>query len=228
MKVKLRKIITFSLLTYALKIQAYTHDIALKGGLSYTWADLEATEKSEDSLIGVGFNTHFIYRWDRWDISASSYIYWGDIDGLAFKAQGQKLTGDGHFRHVSFGPIFRYTFKKWPVYNNNWHPYLGLGPSWSLQTIKIDKPPSEGSFSKSHKLTYLSQGGFITVGVEEETRYKEMNPVYIEFLYSYKKSKKVSVIDSSDSKEINILSTNEAKQDFSGHFFMVSMGITIF
>jgi hypothetical protein len=220
-------IFLFSL--HSFRLLAYDHTMALKGGLSTTWAELRTKgveENEEDSFFGMGFNTHLIYRWKRWEAGLSSYIYWGDIDGLKFRTQGQTIEGDATFRHVSFGSVLRYTFLANQVYLN-WHMYVGLGPSWSLQTIKLDSPQTNGTFTSNQKLTYESRGGFIMIGLEENLPFKEMHPVYVEFLYSFKQSRKVSIVDSSDATEVDIITTERNRLN-SGHFIMVSMGITIF
>jgi hypothetical protein len=205
--------------------------LAVKSGLSYSWANIKTlqnrNEGREDSMTGAGFNTHVAYKWTSWEFALSSYIFWGDADGLRFRAQGNDIEGDATYRHVSFGPILRYTILSLPVYKN-WHPYFGLGPSWSLQTIKMDEPQTNGTFNSRQKLTYESRGGFLVLGLEEQVDFKEYHPVYIEFLYSYKKSRNLSVVDSNDPIETNILSTEETKQDLSGHFYMISIGITLF
>ena len=222
----MRKSFLIFILFISTNLFAYNKELALKGGLSYTWAELK-TANEEDGLTGMGFNTHVSYQYDNWEFALSSYIYWGDVDGLTYQANGQTIKGDGNFRHVSFGPVLKYHFNQFDIYKD-WHIYFGAGPSWSLQTIKIDEPKTNGSFNNNNKLTYESTGGFVMIGVEEKLPYKEMHPVYIEFLYSYKEPRKVSVVDSSDPTETNILSTEEINQDLSGHFFMISMGITVF
>lgn len=212
-------------------LQAYTHDLAIKSGISYSWANIKTlqnrSEDNEDSMTGAGFNTHVAYKWVSWEVALSSYIFWGDADGLRFRAQGNDIEGDASYRHVSFGPIVRYTFLSLPVYKN-WHPYFGLGPSWSLQTIKMDAPETSGTFNARQKLTYESRGGFVVIGLEEQVDYKDYHPVFIEFLYSYKQSRRLSVVENDDPTETNILSTEETKQDLNGHFYMISIGITLF
>tara|TARA_R110002072_G_scaffold276051_1_gene437404 strand:- start:143023 stop:143694 length:672 start_codon:yes stop_codon:yes gene_type:complete len=208
---------------------AFENDLVLKGGLSYSNAKVKGISGTEDTMKGAGFSTHFGYRWTKWEVNFSSYIFWGEVDELTYRAQGQTFTGDAHLRHVSFGPTVKYIIQSFEPYKN-WKFYTGLGPSWSLQTIKLDEPDAgnQSIFDENHKLTYDSQGGFLFFGAEEQTKYKEMHPAYIEILYSYKKSKELKVVDSRDFTETNILSTEESKQDLSGHFFMVTIGITIF
>ena len=219
------------LLLISIKTFAYSNDLAIKAGISYSWANIKTLQiredGSEDSMTGAGFNTHVAYKWVDWEIALSSYIFWGDADGLKFRAQETNIEGDASYRHVSFGPILRYTFHTLPVYKN-WYPYFGLGPSWSLQTIKMDEPVTNGTFNSRQKLTYESRGGFVVIGLEEKVEFKEYHPVFVEFLYSYKRSRNLSVVDSEDPIETNILSTEETKQDLTGHFYMISLGITLF
>ena len=115
------------------------------------------------------------------------------------------------------------------VYSNSppFSRYLLL--LWSLQTVKLDTFSSTGPlYNKNQKLTFESTGGTFVLGFEEDLPYKEMHPVFFEFMYSYKQSRKVSVVDASDFTETNILSTEEIGQDLSGHFYMVSIGMLLF
>lgn len=207
---------------------AFRYKLSLRGGLSQSWGDINGLEGSEDEMHGTGFNTHFGYKWKYFELTLSSYIYWGDIEGLTFKARNETIRGEGSFRHVSFGPVLRYQLRGvQPV--KNWFMFVGLGPVWSLQTVKLDTFSSTGPlYNKNQKLTFESTGGTFVMGFEEDLPYKEMHPVFIEFMYSYKKSRKVSVVDASDFTETNILSTEEIGQDLSGHFYMVSIGMLLF
>lgn len=223
----MKKLIPLLLLFYFSSIKAFENDLFLKGGVSHTWAKLKGLEGSNDHLKGFGFSTHFGYRWECLEFTLSSYIFWGEIEDLTYQAQGKRFHGEGNFRHVSFGPIAKYHFRQLTFFKN-YHFYAGLGPSWSLQTITLDEVEPEGSLDPNHKMTYESRGGFLVFGIEEKTEFKQMHPVYYELLYSYKKSKTLSVVDKSDSTKINILSTEESGQNFNGHYIMISMGMTFF
>lgn len=226
----MRGLIKISCLLFLLStnVHAYRYAFNLKGGLSQTWATINGRDGSKDSMRGTGFNTHFGYRWKYFELSLSSYIYWGEIEELSYKANGETISGEGEFQHVSFGPVLRYQFRGLQPFKN-WFFFAGLGPVWSLQTIKMDSFTSSGpKFNRNQKLTFESTGGVLALGIEEDLPYKEMHPVFIEFIYSYKKSRKLSVVDSSNFVETNILSTEEIGQDLSGHFFMLSVGFTVF
>ncbi len=219
----------FFFLLLNITAHAYRYDFSLKGGFSQTWASLNGTNGTADEMHGTGFNTHFGYKWKYFELTFSSYIYWGSIEDLAFQARGETINIDeGTFRHVSFGPILRYQFRGVQPFKN-WFLFAGLGPVWSLQTIKVDEFRSSGPlYTSNDKLAFESTGGSLVFGLEEDLPYKEMHPVIIEFIYSYKKSQEVSVVDASDFVETNILSTEEATQDLSGHFFGISIGFTVF
>lgn len=207
---------------------AYRYAFNLKGGVSQTWAKLNGTQGSTDEMRGTGFNTHFGYKWKYFELSLSSYIYWGGVESLSFQANGETITGEADFRHVSFGPVLRYQFRGVQPFKN-WFLFAGLGPVWSLQTIKMKQFQSTGpKFSRNQKLTFDSTGGVLAIGLEEDLTYKEMHPVFIEFIYSYKKSHSLSIVDASNFVETNVLSTQEAEQDLSGSFFMLSIGFTVF
>lgn len=207
---------------------AYRYDFFLKGGVNQAYAKIKGNEGSNDLLRGTGFNTHFGHKWKYFDIAFSSNIYWGEIEDISFNAGNENIRGEGSIRHVSFGPILRYQFRGVEIYKD-WFLFAGLGPVWSIQTIKMESFNSSGpNFNRNQKLVYESTGGVFVIGFEEDLPYKEMHQVYVELSYSYKKSKELSIVDASDFVETNILSTQEAQQDLSGHYYMISIGFTVF
>lgn len=206
---------------------AWQNDMSLKGGLGLSQATIHAFDDSEDHMTGFGFNTQFGYRFTNWEINLASYIYWGTIDDLRFRANGASVVGSGGFRHVSFGPVFKYIFNWQPI--RDWNFYVGLGPTWSMQTVRLREfQTTSGVFTSDYKLTYISRGGMLSIGIEEILPFKEMHPVYLEILYSYKKSKDVSVVDASNFAEVRTISTEESEQDIRGSFIMINAGITLF
>ncbi|MBK26866.1 MAG: hypothetical protein CME70_22885 [Halobacteriovorax sp.] len=212
---------------FSTKAFAWQNDMSLKGGLGLSQATIHAFDKSEDHMTGFGFNTQFGYRFSKWEINLASYFYWGKIDDLRFRANGTSVVGSGVFRHVSFGPVFKYIFEWQP--KKGWHFYAGLGPTWSMQTVKLEQfQASSGDFNSDYKLTYISRGGMLAIGIEELLPFKEMHPVYFEILYSYKKSKDVSLVDASNFAEVRTISTEESEQDIRGSFIMINAGITLF
>jgi hypothetical protein len=218
----------FTLILLVSSTFAFENQMSLKGALSYTSSKIKAQAGTEDDTRGFGFNTHLGYRWKYFELDLSSYIYWGNIEGLTFQANGETINGSGTFRHVSFGPIFKYHFQS-PRLFTNWTFYTGVGPVWSLQTVKMKNFTSSGpKFIDTQKLTFDSFGGMLVIGIEEQLEHKEAHPAFLEIVYSYKNSYKLSVVDASDPVETNILSSQEADQELSGHYFMVSFGITIF
>lgn len=221
------KLLLILLFFISFKSFSFDNDLYVKGGLSLTQAKITALNGSNDKFHGIGFNTHFGYKWHYLDFGLSSYIYWGDIDNLEFQATDSTIIGDGKYRHVSFGPMLKYKFLNNEVFRY-WHAYIGLGPTWSLQTIKLSNFSSTGSFTNQSKLTYQSRGATFVIGIEEELSSKEQHPVFIEGLFSVKKSQKVSVVDNQDPTETNILSTENTNQKIIDKIFTLSMGMTFF
>lgn len=207
---------------------AYRYNMHLKGGISQGYGTIEGLE-SEEYAHGTGFNTHFGYKSKYFEVNLSSYIFWGEMEELTFRARGEDITGEGTYRNVSFGPTLKYQYRGVQPFKN-WFLYTSIGPMWSLQTVKFDDDfESTGSqFNTNQKLTFESYGGAFAIGLEEDLPYKEMHQVYIELLYTYMHTRKVSVVDKSDFTETNILSEEETNQNLSGHFLMISLGLTVF
>ncbi len=130
-------------------------------------------------------------------------------------------------RTVSFGPLLKYITFYQPL--ENWHLYGSLGPTWSIKTVKIEEYRTDSqTFRENDKLTYISRGGIVTFGIEEILNYKEEHPVYLEFLYGFYKAKKVSLVDASNNREVQTLSTETADNDIEDHIYMINFGMTIF
>lgn len=221
------------ILTFSMKQSfAFEDSLALRGGLNAvagsieTFDEREDIPESEDHYGAFGFNTHFGYKWSDWEILASSYIHYGKIEKISLLVNDEVVTGSGSLRHLNIGPLVRYhtgyeLFKTWQV-------YLGAGPTWSLQTIKMKNFITNGNFNGNQKLTYESFGYTLSIGIEENLKYKNLHPVYFEFVYGQQESYKVSVVESAKITETNILSTRDTEQEINSKFFYLSMGITIF
>lgn len=205
---------------------AFNNELSIRGGMNLNYAKVEARQGTQDKFVGYGFNTHFGYKWIKWEFLATSYVYFGKVGGLEFDADGVLIQGSGGYRNTVISPVFKY-LTDWEV-KKNWFFYVGLGPTWSLQTIKLRNFESDEDFNREHKLVYDSRGGSLTLGVEEQLPFKDMHPVYIEMVYTYLKSHKLSVVDTSDFRETNILSTQGSKQDISTSTILLSIGITLF
>ncbi len=224
---KLSTLIALCFLTH--EAMAYRYDMHLKGGLTQSYGKVEALQNTEDVSHGTGFNTHFGYKSKYFEFNLSSYIFWGEMEDLSFRARGENIRGEGTWRNVSFGPMIKYQLRGvQPV--KNWFMYIATGPMWSLQTVKFeDDFESDGPlFNTNQKLTFESYGGSFSIGFEEDLPYKEMHQVYIELNYSYMATYKVRVVDKSDFTETNILSEEESNQNLNGHFLALSIGMTIF
>lgn len=216
------KIFIFSTCTYA-----FENDMSLKAGAGIAQATIHAFDSSEDHMTGTGLNTQFGYRFSDWEVNLTSYIYWGKIDDLRFEANQTSVIGSGVFSHANFGPIIKKIFDYQPI--RGWNLYFGAGYAYSLQTVKLKNfQASNGTFTSNYKLTYISRGPTVVLGIEELLPFKEMHPVYVELLYSNQISKRVSVVDTTDFAEVKTITTEESRQQIRGSFFMINVGITLF
>lgn len=215
------------LIFFSSNLHSYENKLALKGGLGITYNTIEAKNNSEDKFTGYGVSSQYGYRWVNWELNLSGFIFFGKIQNLEFQANGTNIRGSGVVRTVSIGPQFKYLSSY--EMTKGWYPYLSLGPSWGLKTIKLDNYTSTGGeFRKDHKLTYTSAGGIVSFGIEERLTYKEEHPVYCEFLFGYNKAKKVSIVDTSNFREVETLSKESAENDIYDYLFMINFGMTIF
>lgn len=221
------KVFLFFIFLFSTNLFAWEKDLALRGGVNIERNRLEALNASEDHYTGTGVNTHFGYKWTRWELMASSQIHFGKIEHLEFQVGDNYVVGNGSVRTVQIGPRAKYDIGYRP--KKDWYVYTAFGPIWSMRTIKLERFQASGEFKDKYKVVYESVGGLFAIGIEEITKFKEMHPVYFELSYNYTRSYKVSLVDASDFTEVVILSEAEAKrQHIEAHVIAFSMGIVIF
>lgn len=219
---------------------AFNNDLFLKGGFTAGVTSIETLDdipKANDpntqlddthSVFGsYGVNSSFGVMLTDWEFSAISTITFGKAKDLSIFASGDVINGSGRYRNVSIGPMVKYYS---PIYfKQDWRLYAGLGPSWAIQTIRMDKFTSSlGTFDDNQKLTVESFGYTLCIGIQEEVLFKEMHPVFFEFSFSHRSSYKISTVDASKFTETNILTTDERGQDIEDSVIVFNMGIILF
>jgi hypothetical protein len=201
--------------------------LALKAGANYSVNRIKTKAKTDDFYSGYGFNTHFGYHWNYVEISGSSYIHYGKTEELEFVVNDDRISGAGTVRFVSISPVVRWHTEWDPM--KNYRFYIGGGPIWSIETVKIKKTSGTiNAFLRETKITYESNGGIGVFGVEEVTPFKEMHPTFIELAFIYQRSYRVSTVDTSKTAETNILTTQRSFNDLQTFNILISIGITIF
>jgi len=217
---------------------AFNNEMFLKAGTNFSLNRLGVFEKeepgSDDRGIaehsyfgGFGFNTHFGYRWERYEFTISSTIVLGKVEDLSFVINENSFKGSGNYQNLMVSPTLRY-FVPWKPLKE-WRINLGTGPIWSQQTVRLKEFVSTGPFSgRNFKLTYDSVGWGISIGLEENLKYKEMHPVYVELSYVRLYSLRAYLVDTSDSTKSNVLSKSEAKKDVRAEALILSIGIVLF
>ncbi|WP_372654615.1 hypothetical protein [Halobacteriovorax sp.] len=232
-------ILLFTFLISCSDTFAVENTMFLKAGINTSVTKLGVFEKDEDDddddkeiqgenyFGGFGFNTHFGYRWKRFELTASSSISFGKVKDLAFKINENSFEGSGNYQNLMVSPNVRYFIPWSPL--NTWRISTGLGPIWSQQTIRLKEFTSSGDYAgKKFKLTYDSIGFGIGIGVEEHLKSKSLHPVYFSITYVRLYSVKSYLVDTTDSTKTNILSTSDAKNDVASDTITFSMGIILF
>ena len=232
-------LLIFSILSLSTNALAFENAFFLKAGLNSSVTHLGVFEPDEDDdddekeiqgenyFGGFGFNTHFGYRWDRFELTASSSISFGKVKDLAFVINENGFQGSGNYQNLMVSPSVRYFIPWSPL--AHWRLSIAAGPIWSQQTIRLKEFTSSGDYAgKKFKLTYDSIGYGVGIGLEEHLKLKSMHPVYFELSYVRLYSVKSYLVDTSDTTTTNILSTSEAKNDVGAGAIMLSMGIILF
>jgi opacity protein-like surface antigen len=186
---------------------------------------------TEDKFATPTVNTQLsIYMGDI-ELSASAYMSFGKINELSYKLEDETITGVGEALDLSLSPILKYKTNS-ALNNGRWPIYVGAGPSWSLYSINFENndqvmKQDYNIKTDEFKFSYNTVGYNIVVGVEEATTSKSLHPVYIEFTYSYRKSRKLTLVDTEQFEEIEIAHVQD-DSSFSYHSIMLSMGMTFF
>ncbi|CBW26106.1 putative exported protein [Halobacteriovorax marinus SJ] len=218
---------------------AFENEFFLKSGLNLSINRIGVFEKDDDDdddekeiqghnyFGGFGFNTHFGYRWKRFELTASSSISFGKVEKLAFVVNQNDFLGSGNYQNLMVSPNVRYFIPWSPL--KSWRFAVGLGPIWSQQTIRLKDFTSSTPYAgKKFKLTYDTVGFGVGIGIEEHLPTKDMHPVYFDITYVRLYSVKSYLVDTTDSTKTNILSTAEAKKDVASEALIFSMGIVLF
>lgn len=232
----------------AKKSFSYENDFAVRAGFSYAQSSFNSLEDKssptgeeidrEDSR-SYGVQTSFSYKWGRILGGLESRILLGNAADLAFNDNNQTITGEGSIRTVDITPFIQFNTKTFKIPGkiqqfftginiSPWFGYMKFGPSWMIQSIELDKFNVAEEFREDHKLTYESIGFNLAFGIEEDTPYKDMHPVFLEISGAIYESFKVSLVDKSNSQEINILGSRDAKQDIKTFTLVLTIGMILF
>lgn len=204
----------------------------MKAGFSisrlYQTSELIPSHKKNESHSensGFGFNTSVGYKWSNWELMVASDALFGKLNDMTFKVENSEVRGDGSFRVFTLSPLVRYytPYSLW----NRWSIYTSAGPTWSLHTFIITNNLNNSDFDHKKRISFENRGGSLNVGIEEIVPYKETHPAFFEIGYSYMKSHQIFIVDASDFKDVKTLKKNSSK-DFSGHYFILRFGITLF
>lgn len=181
--------------------------------------------EDETKTAGFGFITSVAYRWENWEFAFASDVLFGRIKDVTFIYEENSIRGGGHFRLVSIGPQIKY-YTPYSLFNKA-NFYVGLGPSWSLQTFVFSRSQTTGNFNNKKRISFENYGGGLFIGIEEIHPFKESHPMFLEVGYSYMHSYKVSVLDSSNSAEVITLNEGDSN-DFSAQYIIIRAGIALF
>ena len=181
--------------------------------------------EDETKTFGYGLVTSIAYKFNDWEFAFASDVLFGKIKDVSFIYQESSIRGGGHFRLVSIGPQIKY-HTPYTIFNKA-TVYVGVGPSWSLQTFVFKNPYYTGNFNDKRRVSFENYGGGIFIGLQEIQAVKENHPMFIEVGYSYMHSYKVSLLDSTDSADVITLSEGDSN-DFSGQYLFIRAGFTLF
>lgn len=236
----MKSLLFITLLLFSTSSWAFNNDLFLKGGLSLGGVSIETLDdlskkqdpnndldESHSVFASFGLNSSFGYMLTDWEFSGYSAITFGKVKDLSIFAGGDIIEGSGSYRSVAIGPLVKY-YTPFKI-KKDWKLYFGIGPTWSIQTITMERFHSvKGTFTDNQKLAIESFGFTFVVGLHEQVLFKEMHPVFFELVYSHRNSYKISTVDASKFTETNVLTTDEKGQEIEDTMLLLNMGIVFF
>lgn len=204
--------------------------LAIKGGFGLSYVDISRGVQ-EEKFFTPAINTQLSWYQGRFEFTANALLSFGKIDEITHEIDDKVFAGEGKVFDLSISPIIKYELP-YALKSGLWPTYIGAGPAWSLYTLRFrDNQALDAGFEVSsdrYKLTYDTVGYNIVLGAEELTRYKDMHPVYIELIYSYRKSRKISLVDTEKFLEADIVEFRRSHKRLEYHSIMLIMGVTFF
>ena len=93
--------------------------------------------------------------------------------------------------------------------------------------MQLEEFQPTGTTARKNKISYNSRGAMLAIGMEEILPYKQMHPVYAELVYQRMDAYKVSIVDASNFRQVEITSREGTNQHVIGNVIMIAMGISI-
>lgn len=212
------------------KLQEDFKKLAIKGGLGLSHTKLTRGQ-SKDAFVTPTVNTQLSINMGDLELSVNGLMSFGKINELNYAVEDNTIHGVGKVLDLSISPILKYQ-TNFSLSNGRWPIYIGAGPAWSLYSIKFNdnnqaREEDYNIDTNEFKLSYNTFGHNIVIGVEEITGEKRTHPVYIELIYSYKKSRKLTLVDTEQFEEIEI-AHEQKDRSLRYHSVMINMGMTFF
>lgn len=216
--------------TFQSELQEDFRKLAIKGGLGLGHIQIERGKTGDNFVIPV-LNTQLSVYMGDLELSANAMMSFGKINELNYNVKNESVTGVGKVLDLSLSPILKFK-TNWSLKNGRWPIHFGAGPAWSLYSIKFNdneqvRELGHNIDADEFKLSYNTFGYNFVLGFEEKTSSKNMQPVYIEFIYSYRKSRKLTLVDTEQFEEIEI-AHEQRDRSLSFHSLMINMGVTFF
>lgn len=232
----MKRLITSLIIFASLQVQAKSTDLwskenlAIKGGVGFYHGDLRQDE-SRAKRVGASFNPHVSYRLYPFELIISGLIATGKEKSFRFNVNQQSLGGELRSHEVAISPMIRF-YTPFSIKRERWPIYISFGPSWSLHSFnfKQNSEARDKGFDVSgdrFKLAYDTTGFIAAIGIQEFTKYKEMNPFFIEVIWISNRSRKMSVLDTEKFYKTNTVYT-ESNDTLKQSLFILNMGVTFF
>ena len=233
-------LILFFALSLAPVAYGYENQFALKAGVGYTTvatrtyynkSESEDEDHGEDEYFAINLTTQFGYRARNWEFGINSLATMGYANNILFDANGTMISGKGITKSTFFTPILKYLWhSKITIssleYRGHWLLYLGGGPTWSIQTIKLSG--YQQNFNSDYRIKYNSYGATLVFGIEEDLKSKQEYPFFIETMLGYAQAYRVAIVDVSDQFEVQLLSRNNPRNKIQSFYWAFNLGITLF
>ena len=206
-------------------VLSFENELSLRLGGHVSSMNMESFDNVKGIFTGGGFNTNISWRFNYSEWGLASFAFFGG--GRANLGVGStRALGRSKVRRVAIGPFYKYIT---PLKVEKWHFFTGLGPVWSMETFKFSSHDTlSGNFAKGYKISLLSRGGFISMGMEQLFKSKKNNPMYLELRYGFCEARRAYLVDAADFKSVITLDKEKNRQHVKIYTIVLNMGILLF
>ncbi|MCY4523476.1 MAG: hypothetical protein OXB84_01925 [Halobacteriovoraceae bacterium] len=204
---------------------SFETEFSLRLGAHTSLMNINSFNELEDDFWGGGFNSNISWRFTSSEWGLASFAFFGG-GKTNLGAGTTQVVGRSKIRRVAIGPFYKFIT---PFKSGYWNLYLSTGPVWSMETFKFSSPNvTSGTFPEGYKISLVSRGAFISLGMEKNLKSKKNKPMFWEIRYGFSEAQRAYLVNASDYKSVITLSEEKNRKHVKIHTLAINIGILLF